>query len=370
MTFIRAFLTLVLGLTVLACRKPETVPALWIGRTPAISRPSDRFTIRILELDGHGNPKDPGQFRQTLASAQKADDAFVFIHGWRRDARDLATMEAFLDIYRKAFECLSNRDLEATVACSAVHTYCHPPTPESKLVVLVLWDGRTGMFHFKTAQQRALSIGGNGLGKILSRLHEAVRPRGTLFAMGHSLGATALAVALAKSFQTGAMPLDGALLVSGAFDVDAFGSARVGITSGNAGTVVLNLFNRGDGYLRLYRWIWGKPAAGAEGLLGIPVSDGGEWDRREDACGTTERNGLDAALRREALYLPLPKGGNAEFLNLDVTRLLHGHTDIENPNAIHLYNHAAAEALFQVLQARQAALDAGALPAFATETSP
>lgn len=349
-------LGLLLGLALLACRLPEVQPssALWKDRTPDFPAFSEQFTVRILELDGSGHPKDQEQWVKVLAAARKADDAFAFIHGWRRDAHHLKTMGAFLEIYRSAFECLSNRDVENTLACSAIHTYCHPPTPESKLVVLLLWDGDTGLLGFRTAQTRAKSIGREGLGRILSDLHEAVRPRGTLFAMGHSLGATALATALGEASKRGPMPLDGALLVTGAFDVDALEVPYQGASTPQAslGTVVLNLFNRKDGYLRLYRWIWGKPAAGAVGLRGIPVSDGSALAREEDACGQGDRLALGSALRTTVLRLPLPHGGSAEFLNLDATLVLRGHADIENSRAIHLYNHSVAEALFLVLQSR------------------
>lgn len=354
--WISLLLGLMLGLAPMACRRPEAQPsrALWKDRTPDFPAFTERFTVRILELDGSGNPKDPEQWGKVLAAARKADDAFIFIHGWRRDARDVKTMEAFLEIYRSAFECLSNRDVENTLACSAIHTYCHPPKLESKLVVLALWDGDTGMLGFPAAQARAKSIGSGGFGRILSDLHEAVRPRGTLFAMGHSLGATALATTLSEASKRGPLPLDGALLVAGAFDVDILDFPHHGVAPplGSLGTVVLNLFNRKDGYLRFYRWFWGKPAAGAEGLQGIPVSDGVDLDRAEDACGQGKQIAAGGTLWKTAHRVFLPHGGAAELLNLDVTQVLRGHADIENPHAIHLYNHAVAEGLFLVLQSR------------------
>ena len=108
----RALFALAALLALAACRAPAPTPVRWSMASPGISQPGDLFTVRLLEVDAGGHPKDPAQLAAVEAAADQAEDAFLFIHGWRRDASSLGAMEAFLQIYREAFDCLSGRDVE------------------------------------------------------------------------------------------------------------------------------------------------------------------------------------------------------------------------------------------------------------------
>jgi hypothetical protein len=340
---------LLLAFALTGCGAPKATPLRWGAAPPPVTAPTDLFTVRVLELDAEGRPKDPAQLRAVLEAADQAEDAFLFIHGWRRDARDLPAMKAFVQIYRQAFDCLSGRDVEGTEGCAATHAFCHPKGPASKLVVLVLWDARSGLLGFKATQRRAQHMGAGGLLDLLRQLHARIGPRGTFLAMGHSLGGAALMAALQQASKEGPLPLDGALLLMGAFDVAPLELRPAASDSG--GPVLLNLFNRRDGYLRAYRWVWGHAAAGATGLAGVPVTDGARWEKEGGSCGADEAT-VGAALLDQAQAFSLPKGGGLEALNLDITPLVHGHVDIERLPAIRLYNRAVAEAIFRVLWQR------------------
>lgn len=345
---ILALLAFAAGLWGWSQSRPQRVgPARWTGEGPALARPGDRFRVRVLELDEQGVPKDAGQWRRALEAARKADDAFLFLHGWRNDASATGSMEAFLDIYRQAFACLATKDVEGTAACAATHGYCHPPSPDAKLVVLVLWDARSGLLGFRATQARAQSMG-EGLLSLMRQIRGAQPREGTFLAFAHSLGATALSTALHRASEEGGLPLDGALLVMGAFDVDPLGATTAGAQGPGSDLVLLNLFNPKDGYLRLYERVYGTMAAGARGLAGVPVSDGAKWGAEGASCGGGSTS-VSASLLDEARPLRLSHGATVEALNLDVSALVKGHQDTEALPAIRLYNRAVAEALFRVL---------------------
>ncbi len=89
-----------LGLVLLpGCRGPVgTVrPVLWHGGPPPISEPGDRFTVRVVELDERGAAKDPSQLESVHQAALRADDIFLFVHGWRRDALTQLQCEQWVD---------------------------------------------------------------------------------------------------------------------------------------------------------------------------------------------------------------------------------------------------------------------------------
>ena len=340
----RAFLALAALLALAACKAPAPTPVRWSMASPGISRPEDLFTVRLLEVDAEGRAKDPAQLAEVEAAADKAEDAFLFIHGWRRDASSLGAMEAFLQIYRQAFDCLAGRDVEGTAACAATHAYCHAEQAQAKLVVLVLWDARSGLFGFRATQARAQAIGRGGLLDLLRDIHRRIGRRGTFFAVGHSLGGAALMAALQKASMEGPLPVDGAMLLMGAFDqvpLDLHPAS-------GGGAVILNLFNRKDGYLRLYRWAWRHPAAGERGLSSVPVTDGATWEAEGGACGQGAAS-YGASLLDQGRSFELPMGQRLEALNIDITGLVQGHVDIERLPAIRLYHRAMAEMIFRVL---------------------
>ncbi len=340
---------IVLLLMSIGCGVPEAAPTRWRSEPNEISRSEDRFSVKVLELDKAGNPKSTPQWEAVLAAAGQAEDVVLFMHGWRRDARDVGTMEAFLKIYRGAFECLSQRDVEGTEACRAIHGFCHPASRASKLVILLLWDGRSGVFGFKGVQQRAYGMG-PGLFKVLEGIHQIVHDRGTFIALGHSLGGTALASALSHGAKGGHIPLDGALLVVGAFDPGQFSFPAAPLAASAGGTThLLNLFNRSDGYLRLYRWIYGAPTAGEVGLRGFPSTLGAPWAQEGRQCGAAGATSLGASLfSATPANQPETKGG-LDILNLDATGLMRGHVNIEDEATLRIYNRVAAEMLFQIL---------------------
>lgn len=338
-------LALLLALGALfGCRAPAPTPARWSAASPGLSAPEDRFTVRLLEVGPDGRAKDPAQLAAVQAAADRAEDAFLFIHGWRRDASSLGAMEAFLRIYREAFDCLAGRDVEGTAGCAATHAYCHAREAESKLVVLVLWDARSSPFGFRATQQRAESIGQGGLLDLLRDIHGRIGGRGTFFAVGHSLGGAALMASLRKASREGPLPVDGAMLLMGAFDQAPL---DLHLDSGG-GAVILNLFNRRDGYLRLYRWMWGHAAAGERGLSAVPVTDGAAWEAQGGACGQGEAT-YGASLLDLGQCYALPMGQRLQALNVDITALVDGHVDIERLPAIRLYHRVMAEMIFRVL---------------------
>jgi len=309
-----------------------------------MSKPDDLFTVRLLEVDPEGRAKDSAQLKAVQEAADRAQDAFLFIHGWRRDASSLGAMEAFLQIYRQAFDCLAGRDVEGTAACAATHAYCHAEKAASKLVVLVLWDARSSLLGFRATQRRAQAIGRGGLLDLLRDIHGRIGSRGTFFAVGHSLGGAALMAALQKASVEGPLPVDGSMLLMGAFDQDPLNLRP----ESGSGAVILNLFNRRDGYLRMYRWVWGHAAAGERGLSAVPTSDGATWEAQGGACGQNEAT-YGASLLDLGQCYALPMGQRLQALNLDITRLVDGHTDIERLPAIRLYHRAMAEMIFRVL---------------------
>jgi hypothetical protein len=340
----RALAALFALVAVLGCKAPAPAPARWSMAAPGVSKPEDLFTVRLLEVDPDGHPKDPAQLKAVEGAADKAEDAFLFIHGWRRDASSLGAMEAFLQIYREAFDCLAGRDVEGTPGCAATHSYCHAEKAASKLVVLVLWDARSSLFGFRATQRRAQDIGRDGLLDLMRDIHSRIGSRGTFFAVGHSLGGAALMAGLQKASTEGPLPVDGAMLLMGAFD-----QAPLNLRPGSGGgAVILNLFNRRDGYLRMYRWVWGHASAGERGLAAVPISDGAVWESQGGACGQNEAT-YGASLLDLGLCYALPKGQRLQALNLDVTGLVKGHVDIERLPAIRLYHRAMAEMIFRVL---------------------
>ncbi len=340
----RVFPALASLLLLAGCRAPAPTPVRWSMAAPAINRPDDRFTVRLLELDADGHAKDPAQLAAVETAANRAEDAFLFLHGWRRDASSLSAMEAFLQIYRQAFDCLAGRDVEGTAGCAATHAYCHAQKAQSKLVVLVLWDARGSLLSFRATQRRSQAIGQDGLLDVLRDIHGRIGQRGTFFAVGHSLGAAALMASLQKASTEGPLPVDGALLLMGAFDRTPLDlhAAKDG------GAVILNLFNRRDGYLRIYRWVWRHPAAGERGLSGVPTTDGATWEPEGGACGQGEATYGSSLLDLGQSYA-LPMGQRLEALNVDITKLVKGHVDIERLPAIRLYHRVMAEMIFQVL---------------------
>ena len=340
----RVCLVLLALLSLAACKAPAPTPVRWSIASPGITEPKDLFTVRLLEVDATGHPKDPAQLAAVEAAADQAEDAFLFIHGWRRDASSLSAMEAFLQIYREAFDCLSGRDVEGTADCAATHAYCHAEQAKSKLVVLVLWDARSSIFGFRATQHRAETIGEDGLLELMRDIHRRIGQRGTFFAVGHSLGAAALMASLQKASVEGPLPVDGALLLMGAFD-----RAPLDLRPApKGGAVILNLFNRHDGYLRLYRWVWRHPAAGERGLAGVPITDGATWEEEGGSCGSKQAVYGSSLLDLGASFA-LPKGQRLEALNLDVSKLVKGHVDIERLPAIRLYHRVMAEMIFRVL---------------------
>lgn len=340
----RACFALAALMLLTACRAPSPTPVRWSLASPGVTKPEDRFTVRLLEVDAEGRPKDPAQLAAVEAAADQAEDAFLFIHGWRRDASSLGAMEAFLQIYREAFDCLAGRDVEGTEGCAATHAYCHPEAAKSKLVVLVLWDARSSIFGFRATQRRAQAIGERGLLSLLRDIHERIGSRGTFFAVGHSLGAAALMASLRKASTEGPLPVDGALLLMGAFDRAALDLRP----AAGGGAVILNLFNRHDGYLKLYRWVWRHPAAGERGLSDVPITRGAAWEAEGGACGQGEATYGTSLLDLRKSY-ELPKGQRLEALNVDITQLVKGHVDIERLPAIRLYHRVMAEMIFRVL---------------------
>jgi hypothetical protein len=340
----RALLALTALLFLAACKAPEPAPVRWSMASPGLSHPSDLFTVRLLEVDAEGHAKDPAQLAAVEAAADRAEDAFLFIHGWRRDASSLGAMEAFLQIYREAFDCLAGRDVEGTPDCAATHAYCHAEEARSKLVVLVLWDARSSILGFRDTQKRAEAIGKSGLLDLLRDIHGRIGSRGTFFAVGHSLGAAALMASLQKASTQGPLPVDGALLLMGAFD-----RAPLDLRpASGGGAVTLNLFNRRDGYLRLYRWVWRHPAAGERGLSDVPITGGETWEAQGGACGQNEAT-YGASLLDLGHSYALPMGQRLEVLNVDITKLVNGHVDIERLPAIRLYHRVMAEMIFRVL---------------------
>ncbi len=329
-------------------RLEPSTPARWASAAPPIARPGDPFVVQVVELDPAGRPKVPRQVAQVLAAAGRADDVFVFIHGWRRDAGDVPAMEAFLSIYRQAFACLATRDVEGTAACAAAHGYCHGKSRDSKLVVLVLWDAKSGLLGFRRGQARALAVGERGLLPLLRQLQGAVKDRGTLLAFGHSLGATALAASLRRAANEGPLPLDGALLVMGAFPSRLLEPAQRLPDMGAQDVVLLNLFNPKDGYLRLYEKVYGDRPAGSRGLESVPMSDGIMWEKEGSDCAGPGTS-VGASILDHAQVLLLSSGATVEALNLDVSALVKGHQDTEAMPAIRLYNRAVAETLFRIL---------------------
>lgn len=331
------------------CGAPKAIPARWPSEPPAITHSEDRFTLKVLELDESGSPKSKEQWEGVLAAAGQADDVVLFMHGWRRDARDVGTMEAFLKIYRGAFECLAQRDVEGTEACRATHTFCHPASKTSKLVILVLWNGRSGLFGFKKVQQRAYEMR-SGLLKVLEAIHKEVHERGTFLVLGHSLGGTALASAIFQGAEAGHIPVDGALLVVGAFNSGQFSfPADTQVASAGGTPLLLNLFNRSDGYLRFYRWMYGTPTAGETGLKEFPTTPGASWVREGRQCGATGETSLGASLFASGKRIRCGKDGVLDILNMDATGLIRGHTNIEDEPSLRIYNRVAAEMLFQIL---------------------
>lgn len=340
----RACFALAALIALTACRAPSPTPVRWSLASPGITQPTDLFTVRLLEVDAEGRAKDPAQLAAVEAAADQAEDAFLFIHGWRRDASSLGAMEAFLQIYREAFDCLAGRDVEGTPDCAATHAYCHAEEAKSKLVVLVLWDARSSLLGFRATQKRAEAIGEGGLLELLRDIHGRIGSRGTFFAVGHSLGASALMASLQKASTQGALPVDGALLLMGAFD-----RAPLDLRPApGGGAVILNLFNRRDGYLRLYRWVWRHPAAGERGLSDVPITRGVTWEAEGGACGQNEAT-FGASLLDLGRGYALPKGQRLEALNVDITQLVKGHVDIERLPAIRLYHRVMAEMIFRVL---------------------
>lgn len=344
--------TLLANLLLLGCRGPEFQPrpVMWNQHSPAISEKGDQFTVRPLELDERGAPKDAAQLDAVHRAAKKADDIFVFVHGWRRDAHDLETMRAFLRIYRGAFDCLGSRDEEGTKSCATVHAYCHPRNPESKLVVLVLWDAYSGPLGFSKMQARAQAMGRAGLHDLLTQLHGELNGRGTLLVLGHSLGGAMVASALQRCTETGEMPVDGAVLLVGAFDAAQFDGLR---TSGRAASssklYLLNLYNPHDGYLRMYRWVLGHRAAGERGLDGIGSVRGERWASEGTSCQSSEATSFGASLWDTATRSESAAGSSLLMLNIDMDGLVKSHVDIEHLGAIRLYNRATAELIFEVL---------------------
>jgi hypothetical protein len=348
----RSWMLAVLGcLLLFGCQRPDGTlrPAMWQQEPPAIAEVGDQFTIRLLELDATGQAKDPRQLAALDHAAQKADDIFIFIHGWRRDAHDIQTMKAFLSIYRGAFDCLSSQDEEGTRTCAVLHVFCHPRKPESKLVLLVLWDGYSGPFGFGATQARAEAIGRHGLYDLLSLLHARLDGRGTLLALGHSLGGAMLASALQRCTETGSMPLDAAILVVGAFDAGRFKDLRPAPVSEGSHLLVLNLFNPHDGYLHLYRWLFDRPAAGERGLEGIASVRGGIWAQEGSACNSRQVTTRGPSMWDACSIRTPPRGSALMLLNLDMDGLVRNHVDIEEEGALRLYNRAAAEVLYKVL---------------------
>lgn len=323
-------------------------PVRWANAPPPITKAGDKFTMKVIELDPEGRPKAPQQLTQLMDAAKRADDIFVFVHGWRRDAADTSAMEAFLSIYRQAFDCLATRDVEGTAACAATHDYCHAKGPETKLVVLVLWDAKSGLLGFRRGQKRAVTIGDQGLLPLLRELHRTVEGRGTLLAFAHSLGAAALAASLRKASHEGPLPLDGALLVMGAFPSSLLEPAARLPEMSAQDVVLLNLYNPKDGYLRLYERVYGDRPAGKWGLDSVPTSNGMMWEKEGSNCGGSGTS-VGASLLDEARTLRLSKGATVEALNLDVSTLVKGHQDTEALAAIRLYNRAVAETLFRIL---------------------
>lgn len=333
----------------MGCGIPQAIPARWPSNPPAITHAEDKFTLRVLELDESGGPKSMAQWEGVLAAAGQADDVVLFMHGWRRDARDVNTMEAFLKIYRGAFECLAQRDVEGTEACRATHAFCHPASKASKLVILLLWDGRSGLFGFKKVQQRAYGMK-VGLFKVLEAIHKEVHERGTFIVLGHSLGGTALASAIFQGAEAGHIPVDGALLVVGAFDSAQFSFPVDTQEASEGGTpLLLNLFNRSDGYLRLYRWIYGTTTAGEIGLKEFPTTSGDSWVREGRECGAMGERSLGASLFASGKRIRCGKDEVLDILNMDATGLIRGHTRIEDEPTLRIYNRVAAEMLFQIL---------------------
>ncbi len=339
---------LVFAWIVWQARIEASSPVRWADALPPISRTGDTFTVKVIELDPEGRPKAPQQLTQLMEAAKRADDIFVFIHGWRRDAEDLSAMEAFLSIYRQAFDCLATRDIEGTAACAATHDYCHAKGPETKLVVLVLWDAKTGLLGFRRGQRRAVAIGEQGLLPLLRNLHKAVQGRGTLLAFAHSLGASALAASLRKASDEGPLPLDGALLVMGAFPSTLLEPVTQLSEMKAQDVVLLNLYNPKDGYLWLYERVYGDRPAGEWGLHAVPSSDGMTWEKEGSDCGG-RGTFVRASLLDQSQTLRLAKGATVEALNLDISTLVKGHQDTEALAAIRLYNRAVAETLFRIL---------------------
>ena len=349
-TWWRSFLGVVLLISV-GCKPPhlEDRQVRWQSGLPGICLPEDRFTLKVLELDEAGAPISKEQWDGVLAAAEQAEDIALFIHGWRRDARDIGSMEGFLKIYRGAFECLSQRDVEGTEACRALHGFCHPAAKSSKLVILILWNGRSGPFGFKGVQRRANGMG-PGLLKAMEAIHQRVHEKGTFIAMGHSLGGTALASALNQGVIAGHIPVDGVLLVASAFDEDLFPFTPVPrAAQAEGGAFLLNLFNRRDGYLRLYRWLYGHPTAGERGLKGFPVTPGSTWVKEGRLCSLPEDASFGGSLFDAGIRVRSPQGVSLGILNMDVTGLVRGHTDIEDAATLRIYNRAATEMLFQIL---------------------
>lgn len=354
--------TVLATLLFLDCRGPEfrPRPVLWQQQFPAISEKGDQFSVRLLELDERGVPKDAAQLDSVRRAAKKADDIFVFVHGWRRDAHDLEAMRAFLRIYRGAFDCLSSRDEEGTKSCATVHAYCHPRNSESKLVVLVLWDAYSGPLGFSKVQSRAQAMGRAGLHDLLTHLHGELNGRGTLLVLGHSLGGAMVASALQRCAETGEMPVDGAMLLVGAFDANQFHGLRESDPAADGSKLyLLNLYNSHDGYLRMYRWVLGHRAAGERGLDGIASVRGERWANEGSSCQTSEATSFGASLWDTATHSESAAGSSLVMLNIDMDGLVRSHVDIEHLGAIRLYNRAAAELMFEVLWNRSA--NAGAV---------
>lgn len=342
------------GTLLLGCQRPVGMlrPSMWTQEYPAIAETTDQFTIRLLELDATGRAKDPRQLAALDQAARKADDIFLFIHGWRRDAHDVDTMKAFLSIYRGAFDCLSSQDEEGTRACFVLHEFCHPRNPESKLVLLVLWDGYSGPFGFGATQARAETIGRLGLYDLLLNLHTKLDGRGTLLALGHSLGGAMLASALQRCAETGHRPLDAAILVVGAFDARRFDELRSGPVTAGSHLLVLNLFNPHDGYLRMYRWLFDHPAAGESGLQGIASVRGRIWAQEGSPCQSRLITTRGPSMWDACSIRAPATGDSLMLLNLDLDGLVRNHVNIEEEGALRLYNRAAAEVLYKVLWTR------------------
>jgi pimeloyl-ACP methyl ester carboxylesterase len=327
-------------------------PVLWHGDPPPISEPGDRFTVRVLELDERGAAKDPSQFASVHEAAQRAEDIFVFVHGWRRDAHDVEAMRAFLHIYRGAFDCLSTRDEEGTRSCTTLHAYCHPRNADSKLVILVLWDAYSGPFGFRSVQVRADVIGREGFHALLTQLHGELNGRGTMLVLGHSLGGAMVASALQRCAETGQMPVDGAIILVGAFDATRFNALKPPSHAEGGGLYILNLYNPHDGYLRMYRWVLGHKAAGEGGLDGIATVRGDAWAKEGSACDSAQVTTFGASIWETASPRQSPAGSQMLMLNLNMDGLVDGHVDIEHLGAIRLYNRAATELIFQTLWSR------------------